>query len=97
MRTPIAAAFTTVALLALTACAPLTDASGLTVDQIALICDGSTRGRVVATGLQTGDVQQDYQCRSRNPGGIFDRADRNVQGDGAARSQAIDRSMRGGR
>jgi hypothetical protein len=97
MRTLLAAALTTTSLLALGACAPLTDASDLTADQIALICDGSTRGRVVATGLQTGDVRQDYQCRSRNPGGIFDRADRNVDGDDGARSRATDRAMRGGR
>ena len=90
-------AILTGAMLAAGACAPLTDTSHLTADQIAMICNGAQSAQIIATGRQTGDLQEDYRCRSSNPGGVFDRKDRNVQGSGAARDRAIDRSMRGGR
>lgn len=89
MRVSIVSILLAGGMIALGACSTSVDPGDLTVAERAEICRG-VRGEITATGRQTGDVRQDYRCRSRHA-----RAEANVTSDGAARSTAIDRGLQG--
>ena len=95
MRVSIVSILLAGGMLALGACSTSGEAVNLTMAERAQICHGVPRAEVVPTGRHTGDIRNDYECRSVHSGGYQDRADRNVSSAGAARSSAIDRALSG--
>lgn len=97
MRVSIVSILLTGGMLALGACSTAREPINLTLAEQEQICHGVSRVQIIPTGRQTGDIRKDYECRAIHGLGYLDRGERGIVGAGAARSAAIDRSLRTGR